>query len=309
MRTESPALPASAASHSALYDSRVCTPGALRAAVAAARAQGRSIGFVPTMGALHAGHVSLVSLLKARGAFVTASVFVNPRQFAAHEDLGAYPRDLAGDAAKLAAAGCDLLYAPEAAAIYPPGFATAVSVGGVSEGLESATRPHFFGGVATVVAKLLLQVGADFAAFGEKDYQQLLVVRRLVRDLDIPCEIVAGPIVREPDGLAMSSRNAYLSAAERVTAGRFNGVLAAAVGALEAGEAIAPVLARCEEALRTAGFDRIEYVALRDAADLAPVPGARLDRPARLLATVVLGKTRLLDNFAVRPAAHSARAG
>lgn len=309
MADESLRLPVSAPPGCTLFEARVRTPGALRAAVAAARAQGRIIGFVPTMGALHAGHVSLVALLKARGAFVAASVFVNPRQFAAHEDLGAYPRDLAGDAAKLAAAGCDLLYAPDAAAIYPADFATTVHVGGVSEGLESAARPHFFGGVATVVAKLLLQAGADLAAFGEKDYQQLLVVRRLVQDLDIPCEIVPGPIVREADGLAMSSRNAYLSAPEREVAGRFNGVLREAVRAIEAGEAVAPALARCEARLLAAGFARVEYVALRDAADLAPVSGDRLDRPARLLATVVLGKTRLLDNFAVRPAAYSARAG
>jgi pantoate--beta-alanine ligase len=273
----------------------------LRAAVAAARADGRRIGFVPTMGALHAGHVSLVELLKARGAFVAASIFVNPKQFAAHEDLGSYPRTLEADAAKLAAVGCDLLYAPEAAAMYPPGFATSVQVGGVSEGLESAARPHFFGGVATVVAKLLLQTGADLAAFGEKDYQQLLVVRRLARDLDIPVEIVAGETVREADGLAMSSRNVYLSPAERLVAGRFNGVLRAAVSALEAGAAIAPVLARCEAELLAAGFARIDYVALRDAADLAPLPGPATDRPARLLAAVAVGSTRLLDNFAVSP--------
>lgn len=275
----------------------------MRAAVQVQRQAGRRIGFVPTMGALHAGHLSLVRLLKAQGCWVVASIFVNPRQFAAHEDLGAYPRDLAGDRAKLAAAGCDLLYAPDAGEIYPPGFASAVSVGGVSEGLESASRPHFFGGVATVVAKLLLQVGPDLAAFGEKDYQQLLVVRRLVRDLDIPVEIVAGETMREADGLAMSSRNAYLSPEQRAVAGRFNRLLREAVAGLQAGDAIAPTLERCREALLEAGFDRIEYVELRDAQDLSPLHGPALDRPARLLATVVLGKTRLLDNFAVLPGA------
>lgn len=276
---------------------------AVRAAVSEQRASGRLIGFVPTMGALHAGHVSLVRLLKARGAWVVASIFVNPKQFAAHEDLGSYPRDLAGDASKLAAAGCDLLYTPDIEAMYPAGFATSVSVIGVSEGLESASRPHFFGGVATVVAKLLLQVGPDCAAFGEKDYQQLLVVRRLVRDLDIPVEIVAGETVREADGLAMSSRNAYLSAAQRIVAGRFNGLLRQAVAALEAGEAISLVLARTEAALLGAGIEGLDYLALRDADSLGELPGPVVDRPARLLATVVVGKTRLLDNFPVSPRA------
>jgi len=277
------------------------TKSGLREAVAAARAAGRRIGFVPTMGALHAGHLSLVRLLKARGAWVAASIFVNPKQFAAHEDLGSYPRDLQGDAAKLAEAGCDLLYAPGPEEIYPPGFATAVRVSGVSAGLESASRPHFFGGVATVVAKLLLQAGPDYAAFGEKDYQQLLVVRRLVRDLDIPVEIVAGETVREADGLAMSSRNAYLGPAQRAIAGRFNVLWREAVSALEAGRPIPEVLAGAEGALAAAGFDRVDYVAVRDAEDLSELPGSTVDRPARLLATVVLGQTRLLDNFAVSP--------
>ena len=280
--------------------STVASVADLRRRIAGWRGAGARIGLVPTMGALHEGHLSLVRLLKPRCERVVASIFVNPKQFAAHEDFGAYPRDMEGDAAKLDEAGCDLVYTPEPAEMYPAGFATSVSVGGVSEGLESASRPHFFGGVATVVAKLLLQALPDEAAFGEKDYQQLLVVKRLVRDLDIPVEITAGPTVREPDGLAMSSRNAYLTPAERAIAGRFNLLLREAVTALERGAAIAPTLAETAERLAAAGFDRVDYLTLRDAETLAELAGASLDRPARLLSTVLLGRTRLLDNFPVR---------
>ncbi|MGE3302399.1 MAG: pantoate--beta-alanine ligase [Hyphomonadaceae bacterium] len=274
----------------------VRTVADLRRTVAAWRDEKHSIGFVPTMGALHEGHLSLVRLLKRRYARVAASIFVNPKQFAAHEDLGAYPRDEAGDLAKLAAAGCDVVFAPDPEEMYPEGFASAVSVAGVSAPLEGEARPAFFGGVATVVTKLLLQCLPDGAAFGEKDYQQLLVVRRLARDLDIPVEIIAGETVREADGLAMSSRNAYLSAAERGIAAQLSAVLRDAIERLHRGEPIAAVERDCTARLQAAGFGPIDYVAVRDAETLAPL--ARLDRPARILAAAWLGRTRLIDNFA-----------
>jgi pantoate--beta-alanine ligase len=251
------------------------------------------------MGALHEGHLSLVRLARQHSARVIATLFVNPKQFAAHEDLSRYPRDEAGDAQKLAAAGCDLLFAPEAATMYPPDFATSVTVAGVSEPLEGEIRPHFFGGVATVVTKLLMLAPADVAVFGEKDYQQLLVVRRLVRDLEIPVEIVAGETVREADGLAMSSRNFYLTPAERAVAGRLNVVLREAVRELKAGKEIASGEAAASQRLASAGFAPIDYVAVRDAGDLSPLPNATVDRPARLLAAAWVGQTRLIDNFAV----------
>ncbi|MDX2234449.1 MAG: pantoate--beta-alanine ligase [Hyphomonadaceae bacterium] len=271
----------------------------LRAAVAAWRAQGLTVGLVPTMGALHEGHLSLVRLVKARADRCVASLFVNPKQFAAHEDLDRYPRDEAGDAAKLAGAGCDLLWAPAAAVMYPPGFATAVTVSGVSEGLETAVRPHFFGGVATVVTKLLLQAAPDIAAFGEKDYQQLLVIRKLTVDLDIPVTILAGETVREADGTAMSSRNAYLSPEERAVAGRLNVLLFAAADALTDGAAVGATLDALRADLTRAGFDAVEYAALCDAETLSPLDV--LYAGARLLAAVRVGATRLIDNVAVTP--------
>lgn len=280
----------------------VSTISELRAQHHAWRASGLRIGFVPTMGALHAGHVSLVRLLKARMDRVTASIFVNPKQFAPHEDLESYPRDLAGDCQKLADAGCDLIFTPERAAMYPAGFATNVLVSGVSEGLESSIRPHFFGGVATIVTKLLLQSLPDAAAFGEKDYQQLLVVRALVRDLDVPVEIVAGQTVREADGLAMSSRNAYLSPKQRAIAPALYANLCRCAAQIGAGLPLAPTLAEGEAALRAAGFDAVEYLAARGAEDLAILPGPALDRPGRLLVAVKLGKTRLIDNVRIDPA-------
>src|SRR5262245_58693097 len=207
----------------------------LRAAVADWRKHGLSVGMAPTMGALHEGHLSLVRAAKARCDQVVVSLFVNPKQFAPHEDFERYPRDETGDAKLLAGAGCDLLYAPDRAAMYPEGFATSVLVNTVSTPLEGEFRPHFFGGVATVVTKLLLQCLPDAAFFGEKDYQQLLVIKRLARDLDIPVEIVGCPTVREHDGLAMSSRNAYLSADERRIAARLNVVLHDAIKAVRGG--------------------------------------------------------------------------
>jgi pantoate--beta-alanine ligase len=268
----------------------------LRAALRHARAAGRGIGLAPTMGALHEGHLSLIGAAKARCGFAVASLFVNPRQFAPNEDFERYPRDEAGDSALLAGAGCDLLYAPAREEIYPPGFATSVSVGAVSGPLEGEVRPHFFGGVATVVAKLLLQAAPDAAFFGEKDYQQLLVIKRMARDLDIPCEIVGCPTVREHDGLALSSRNAYLNADERRVAARLNLVLHDAIRAVRAGEPIARAEADAARHLLAAGFASVDYVAIRDAETLAPI--ADLARPARALAAAWLGKTRLIDNMA-----------
>lgn len=269
----------------------------LRAAVADWREQGLSAGLTPTMGALHEGHLSLVRAAKARCDRVVASLFVNPRQFAPQEDFERYPRDENGDARQLASAGCDLLYAPDRAAMYPEGFATSVIVTSVSTPLEGEFRPHFFGGVATVVAKLLLQCLPDAAFFGEKDYQQLLVIKRLARDLDIPVEIVSCPTVREHDGLAMSSRNAYLSADERRAAAQLNVVLRDAITSVRAGQAVAVAEAEAARRLAAAGFSSVDYIAVRDAETLAPI--ADLGSPARILAAAWLGKTRLIDNMPV----------
>lgn len=267
----------------------------LRAQVHSWRQQGLQIGFVPTMGALHPGHISLVRAALAACDRVVASIFVNPTQFGVGEDYERYPRNEAADLAALDAAGCHLLYAPGVADMYPEGFATSVTVAGLTEGLCGAVRPGHFSGVATVVAKLLNQVQADAAFFGEKDYQQLLTIRRMATDLDLPVEIVGVPTLREPDGLAMSSRNAYLAADERRIAAVFPAVLAAAVEQL-AGEAAAPVLARARTALEAAGFS-VDYVELRDASTLVPV--GRVDADARLLGAVRIGRTRLIDNMAV----------
>lgn len=269
----------------------------LRAAVTAWRAQGLRIGLVPTMGALHEGHLSLVRTAKAQCDRVIASLFVNPKQFAPHEDFERYPRDEAGDSQMLASAGCDLLYAPERAAMYPDGFATSVFVTNVSTPLEGEFRPHFFGGVATVVSKLLLQALPDAALFGEKDYQQLQVIKRMARDLDIPVEIIGCATVREHDGLAMSSRNAYLSADERRIAARLNLIMHDAIKAAHAGGAIADIEAEAARHLLAAGFTSVDYISIRDAETLQPI--ADLNRPARVLAAAWLGKTRLIDNMAL----------
>lgn len=270
----------------------------LREQVAALRNAGKRIGFVPTMGALHKGHLALVAEARRRSDAVVASVFVNPTQFAAHEDLGTYPRQEARDAELLAAAGCAVLFAPDAAQMYPPGFTTSVQVGGPSEGLETDFRPHFFGGVAVVVAKLLNQVQADVAVFGEKDYQQLMVVRRMARDLDIPTEIVGAPTVRDDHGLALSSRNAYLSPDELVTARRLNLILRQAADRATVGEPVAAVEAATARALIEAGFAKVDYVAIRHAETLATFSGVA-DAPARVLAAAWLGKTRLIDNMGI----------
>ncbi|MFP4520108.1 MAG: pantoate--beta-alanine ligase [Oceanicaulis sp.] len=273
-------------------------PAELAAAVSAWRARGLSVGFVPTMGALHRGHIALVEKALSLCDRVVASVFVNPAQFAPGEDFDTYPRTLESDADKLGAAGCHLVYAPTAAAMYPPGFSTTISLNGPAEALESAARPHFFAGVATVVTKLLNQVKPDKAVFGEKDYQQLLVIRRLVADLDMGVEIVAGETVREPDGLALSSRNAYLSADERVRAGKLNVILADFASALRDGAPVETAQARALKAAEAA-FNRVDYIEARCADTLAALPEGPVTQPARLLAAVHVGETRLIDNMGV----------
>ena len=269
----------------------------LRNEIAAWRKAGLSVGLVPTMGALHEGHLSLVRTAKEKTVRVIATLFVNPRQFAPHEDFERYPRDEAGDSAMLAGAGCDLLYAPERAVMYPDGFSTNVIVSDVSTPLEGEFRPHFFGGVATVVTKLLLQSLPDTAFFGEKDYQQLQVIKRMTRDLDIPVTIEGCATVRESDGLAMSSRNAYLGADERRIAARLNLIMHDAIKAAHTGQPIAEAEAEAARHIIAAGFSSIDYIAIRDAETLAPITG--LSRPARILAAAWLGKTRLIDNMAV----------
>lgn len=277
----------------------VRTVADLRLQVAAWRASGRRVGFVPTMGALHEGHLSLVRLAKQNAGQVVASIFVNPTQFGPGEDFDAYPRDEARDAALLASAGCDLLYAPTVAQMYPPGASTTVTVAGVSEPLDGAARPGHFTGVATVVTKLLAQCGPDVAVFGEKDYQQLQVIRRLVRDLDLPVEVLGGPTARDDDGLALSSRNAYLTARERPVAAELHRALKEAAQALRAGQAVAAVETAAIDRLRAAGFQRIDYVEVRAAEGLARRGPGPVTGPARILAAAVLGRTRLIDNLAV----------
>ena len=249
------------------------------------------------MGALHAGHAALVDEAKRRADRVVATIFVNPMQFGANEDFGRYPRQEEQDSRLLADHGCDLLWIPSVDDIYPAGFATKISVSGVSERWEGEARPGHFDGVATVVAKLLLSVRPDVALFGEKDFQQLAVIRRMAVDLNIGVEIVGVPTVREPDGLALSSRNAYLSAEERQRAAALPNALNAAREAIRSGAPVGAALQQAKQSLVDAGFLRIDYLALVDAATLEP-----LDQPAgemRLIAAAVIGTTRLIDNLAV----------
>lgn len=269
----------------------------LRGQVAMWRLGDATIGFVPTMGALHEGHLSLVDLAASRTDKVIVSIFVNPAQFAPHEDFDDYPRTEQEDLEKLSLRGVDAVYMPTREIMYPPNHSTSVAVDQVSDGLESATRPHFFGGVATVVAKLLNQVQPDIAVFGEKDYQQLLVIKRMVRDLGMPVEIIGGETGREADGLALSSRNAYLSPDQRETAGELNKIMRHAVDMIEAGEDIAQQLEKANTALLAAGFRAVEYLELRDADTLEPIkPG---HKSARLLAAVGIGELRLIDNMPI----------
>jgi len=273
----------------------------LRGQLRGLRARGESVALVPTMGALHDGHLALIRHARARCDHVVASLFVNPKQFDRPDDLAAYPRDEAGDRAQLAANGCDLLFAPGMQQMYPDGFATSVQVAHVTEPLEGAHRPGHFTGVATVVAKLLLQCLPDVAAFGEKDYQQLITIRRLVRDLDIPVEIDGVPTVREADGVALSSRNRRLGPAARARAAELYAVLRDSAQALADGRAAAStILAKGRARLGQAGFEAIDYLDLRAADDLTQLE--RADRPARLLAAAWLDGVRLIDNVPVGPA-------
>lgn len=270
----------------------------LRVKLAKWRQGGKRIALVPTMGALHQGHLSLVTLAKQAADRVVVSIFVNPIQFGPREDFHLYPRDEAGDLDKLTAGGADFVFIPDLAEMYPQGFSTRVNVGDLTEDLCGAARPNHFDGVATVVAKLLLQCAPDIAIFGEKDYQQLLVIRRLVRDLNIPVEIVGGPIVREKDGLALSSRNAYLSPTERKIAPLLHQTISEVAADLAKGRGADDAAEAGRFKLEAAGF-RVNYVAVRDPETLKPLHGPV--KQARVLAAAFLGKTRLIDNVPMPP--------
>jgi pantoate--beta-alanine ligase len=275
------------------------TVKALRVEVARWRHRRKTVALVPTMGALHDGHMSLVRLALGQADRVVVSVFVNPGQFGPTEDFGRYPRTWNGDMKRLAAAKVDLVFAPAVREIYPEGFATRLAPGGPAvAGLEDRFRPHHFGGVATVVAKLLIETTPDWAYFGQKDFQQLLVVRRLACDLDLPVKIVGGPTVREKDGLALSSRNVYLSPAERAAAPTLHRTLQDSAKAIAAGQPIADAVAAGRAAIEKAGF-MPDYLEARHAETLAPIASLR-DGPIRLLAAARIGATRLIDNVAVR---------
>ena len=270
--------------------------GELRGAIKALKASG-TVAFVPTMGALHAGHMALVAEARKRANSVVASIFVNPMQFGPNEDLATYPRREAEDVAMLEAEGVALLWMPPVDAIYPVGFASKVSVGGVSDELDGAARPGHFDGVATVVSKLFNQVRPDIALFGEKDFQQLAVIRRMVRDLDMDVEIVGVATQRDADGLALSSRNLYLSADERRSARALPRALSDAALAILSGTPVEQAVERAKAQLTSAGFGPIDYVELRDSETL--MPAKDLERPARLLAAARIGRTRLIDNVPV----------
>ena len=279
--------------------SRFDTSASLRLQVRSWQAAGQAVVLVPTMGALHAGHLALVAHARTLGERVVASIFVNPTQFGPTEDFSRYPRDLATDLAALEQAGADAAYTPDAAAMYPEGFATRIEPGGPAEGLCGDLRPGHFSGVATVVTKLINQVGADHVLFGEKDYQQLQVIRRVVRDLDIPVVIHGMPTIREADGLALSSRNRYLTEVDRRIAPKLHAVLSEIAARLSEGAPAEPLLAAGLMQLREAGFAPVQYLELRDAQTLAWVEHAK--HPSRLLAAAYLGSTRLIDNVPVEP--------
>jgi pantoate--beta-alanine ligase len=276
----------------------------LRTALAQLRAGGATIALVPTMGALHEGHLTLVRRAKAEADHVVASIFVNPKQFGANEDLDAYPRQLAADAAMLEAEGVALLWAPTVEVMYPPGFVTNVSVAGASEGLCGAARPGHFDGVATVVLKLFNQVQPDMAFFGEKDFQQFAVIRAMARDLDLTAphaeRIIGVPTVREADGLAMSSRNRYLSSEQRAAAATLPRAMQAAVAWLTQGTPVAEALARLEAEIIAGGFASVDYAVLADSTSLRPLTELG-ETPARLLVAARIGGTRLIDNLPVEP--------
>jgi pantoate--beta-alanine ligase len=269
----------------------------LRATLEPMRRKGQRIALVPTMGALHEGHLTLVRAAKRRADRVVVSIFVNPAQFGPKEDFSRYPRTWNADLAKLAAEKVDLVFAPSAAEMYPEGFSTRVMLDGPARGLETDFRPHFFTGVATVVAKLLIAALPDLAIFGEKDYQQLLVVKRMSADLGLPVGILGIPTVREKDGLALSSRNAYLSDAERAAAPTLYRVLQTTAASIRNGAPIGPTLARGRRSIGAAGF-KLDYLEARHAATLGPAT-SRKDGPIRLLVAARIGGTRLIDNLGV----------
>jgi pantoate--beta-alanine ligase len=269
----------------------------LRPTIATWRRENLSIGFVPTMGALHEGHLTLVREARAKCDRVVVSIFVNPTQFGPNEDFNRYPRQEEQDSTLLQQAGCDLVFLPDVAEIYPDGYATSIHVSGLTENLCGAFRPGHFDGVATIVAKLFNLVMPDRAFFGEKDYQQLQVIKRLTQDLNLPIEITGVPTVREPDGLALSSRNAYLTETERKIAPMIFQTLTALAKTLKSGEPAAPLLEKAKQDLRQSGFSKLDYLELVDAENLQPLNAA--NRPARLLVAAFLGKTRLIDNVAV----------
>jgi pantoate--beta-alanine ligase len=270
----------------------------LRRWISSVRRKGETIALVPTMGALHAGHLALVRLARRRADRVVVSIFVNPAQFAPNEDFGSYPRAWDADIAALSELKVDAIWAPNVGTMYPDGFATKITPGEPAlSGLEDRFRPHFFGGVCTVVAKLLLQVAPDFATFGEKDYQQLKVVTAMARDLDIPTKILGLPTVREKDGLAMSSRNAYLSPSERTAAPTLYRVLRKCAAQIKDGKPLTVTLGEGEAQIEKAGF-AVDYLEARHAETLAPVQGLT-DGPVRLLVAAKLGRTRLIDNIGV----------
>ena len=274
------------------------TLGSLRRSLATFRDSGQRIALVPTMGALHAGHLTLVREARRRARRVVVSIFVNPTQFAPHEDFRSYPRGFDADLAALRAAKADLVWAPSASVMYPEGFATRIEPQGAAKaGLEDKFRPHFFGGVATVVAKLFTQTAPDFALFGEKDYQQLCVVAQMAKDLDLPLKVIGVPTVRENDGLALSSRNAYLSPAERAVAPALFRTLKASAARIKQGEPIEMVLEEGQAEITRAGF-AVDYLEARHAVTLARI-ASRKEGPIRLLVAAKIGKTRLIDNLGV----------
>jgi pantoate--beta-alanine ligase len=269
----------------------------LHRAVTALKQGGKSVALVPTMGSLHDGHLSLVRMAKRVADHAVVSIFVNPTQFGPNEDFEAYPRDEARDAALLVEEGASLLWAPDVATMYPGGHNTHIEVAELGADYCGAARPGHFDGVATVVAKLFNQVRPDVAIFGEKDWQQLAIIRRMARDLDFAIDILGAPIARDSDGLAMSSRNAYLSDAQRAAAPAFPAALNAAAQAIAGGADVTETLVRAEAAIVAGGFDSVDYVALADADSLERLRAFRA--PARLLAAARIGKTRLIDNLAV----------
>ena len=276
----------------------VRTVSALRRVLAPFPKAGERVALVPTMGALHGGHMALVAQARRRARRVVVSIFVNPAQFAPQEDFDSYPRDIKKDLAALTEAKVDLVWAPSAAVMYPEGFASRIEpAGAAATGLEDKFRPHFFGGVATVVAKLFTQVAPDFALFGEKDYQQLRVITQTAKDLDLPLKVIGVPTVREKDGLALSSRNAYLSTGERAAAPTLYRVLKTAAARIKKGETIEHVLDVGRIEIDVAGFT-LDYLEARHAHTLAPI-ASRKDGPIRLLVAATIGKTRLIDNLGV----------